>query len=137
VVNRLEQGKIHWDNAIAWLTAPSPSAELDVAGYALVREAGAKHGRDAEAARLGEALLARAGAPVDADLAFEVARCWARAGRANEAIAALARAVAAGFRNWEAVDRAREFASVLREQQCAARWSELRAAAALEPARTA
>ena len=53
-------------------------------------------GRYTDAARLGEASFART---IDSSMAYNVARAWARAGRGDDALVWLHRAVDAGFSN--------------------------------------
>jgi hypothetical protein len=121
-IERIRAAQAQWNAAIAQLSATCVS-DRSAVDHALVREAGARTKRDADAAVVGEAMLADGNDP---DLAFEVARCWARAGRADAAIAALGRAVAGGFRNWEAVDHGAEFDLVRTASGWATRWSQLR-----------
>jgi hypothetical protein len=74
------------------------AAGIDAVGFARAREAAAVLGREADAARLGEALFDEA---PDPDLAFVLASLWAGAGRARWAEQWAAKAVALGFRDWE------------------------------------
>jgi hypothetical protein len=71
---------------------------MDAVDFARAREAAEVLGREADAARLGEALFDEA---PDPDLAFVLASLWAGAGRARWAERWAAKAAALGFRDRE------------------------------------
>lgn len=93
-----------WSEAVARLRGPR-DAETEAVSFAHTREAAEVLGLDADAAALGEALLARS---PDPDLAFAVAAAHARAGDALRAERFAERAAALGFRHWERVDEGGE-----------------------------
>lgn len=108
-LREVEEESRAWDVAVAHLAAPERDDALSGAEYALVREAGRLNGRSDAAARIGEGLFERA---PDPDLAFEIARCWARAGEAEATAYWLRRAAAAGLCDRERVAATREIAEL-------------------------
>ena len=83
------------DEAVA-LVEGGRALVLDNRSVAVVGAGLFSAGRYAEAAALGEASFARS---ADKSMAYNVARAWARAGRNDDALAWLNRAIDAGFTN--------------------------------------
>jgi len=98
---RVEKEAHLWTEACSALANPAHIDLLEPETFALVRDAGRLEGKFDAAARAGERLFERT---PDPDLAYEIARCWARARDTERAALWLERAATAGFRDAERVE---------------------------------